>query len=66
MNTNENLLDMIAAAMLAQRKSFRAYEIIVNAAPNQRDKELLRTIRREERRHYYFRRHLRRFDRRTG
>ena len=51
MNTNENLLDMIAAAMLAQRKSFRAYEIIVNAAPNQR---LLRTIRREERRHYYF------------
>ncbi len=54
MNTNENLLDMIAAAMLAQRKSFRAYEIIVNAAPNQRDKELLRTIRREERRHYYF------------
>lgn len=29
MNTNENLLDMIAAAMLAQMKTFRAYEIIV-------------------------------------
>ena len=54
MNTNDNLLEMIAAAMVAQKKSVRAYEIMVAAAPSQRDKELLRTIRREERRHYYF------------
>ena len=54
MNMNENLVEMVSSAMLAQRRSVRAYEIIVAAAPNQRDKELLRTIRREERRHYYF------------
>ena len=54
MNINENLANMVAAAMTAQRRSVRAYEIMVAAAPLAKDKELLRTIRREERRHYYF------------
>lgn len=54
MMPSKSLPEMLADAMLAQKKSFRAYELIINAAPAVHDKELLRTIRREERRHYYF------------
>ena len=54
MGVNDDLLTMIFAAMQAQRRSVRVYELMANAAGDTRDKEMLRTIRREERRHYYF------------
>ncbi|NLF80786.1 MAG: hypothetical protein GX572_06310, partial [Clostridia bacterium] len=54
MGVNDDLLTMIFSAMQAQRRSVRVYELMANAAGDARDKEMLRTIRREERRHYYF------------
>lgn len=53
MNDHANLLEMMNTAMQAQRRSVRAYEIMANAAVGVKDKEILHTIRREERRHYY-------------
>lgn len=54
MGVNDDLLQMIYTAMQAQRRSVRVYELMAAAAGDARDKEMLRTIRREERRHYYF------------
>ena len=53
MGEADKLTNMINQAMLAQRRSVRVYELIAGAANNAKDKELLHTIRREERRHYY-------------
>lgn len=54
MDEQESLVDMITHAMSAQKRAVRAYELMAAAANNGKDKEMLRTIRREERRHYYF------------
>jgi len=53
MSEQEMILTMLHGAMQAQKRSVRAYELMVGAAHSPGDKELLRTIRREERRHYY-------------
>jgi len=53
MDDHANLIEMLNAAMQAQRRSVRIYEIMANAAIGAKDKDMLRTIRREERRHYY-------------
>lgn len=54
MDTNSPLQQMLIEAMTGQKRSVRAYELMVSAANSAKDKELLNTIRREERRHYYF------------
>jgi hypothetical protein len=54
MGETDKLINMINQAMQVQRRSVRIYELIAAAAYNAKDKELLHTIRREERRHYYF------------
>jgi rubrerythrin len=53
MGEADKLINMINQAMQAQRRSVRVYELIATAANSAKDKELLHTIRREERRHYY-------------
>ena len=54
MNDQGELLPMLEQAMMAQKRSVRAYELMANAARSPGDRELLHTVRREERRHYYF------------
>ena len=54
MDSNRQLLEMLEQAMLAQKRSVRVYELMAAAADSARDRELLRNIRREQRRHYYF------------
>ena len=46
-------LDLLSRALQQQRRSVRAYELLVAAAPERADKRLLAAIQREERRHYY-------------
>ena len=54
MEEKDNLIEMLNSAMVAQKRSVRAYEIMSAAANKPKDQEMLRTIQREERRHYYF------------
>ena len=54
MNDQGELLPMLDMAMQAQKRSVRAYELMASAARSPKDRELLRTIGREERRHYYY------------
>lgn len=48
------LSQMLIEAMLGQKRSLRAYELMIAACNNVKTKDVLATIRREERRHYYF------------
>jgi len=50
---NEQTILSLGRALQAQKRAVRAYEIIANAAPAAKERELLLGIRREERRHYY-------------
>lgn len=50
---HEQTLAALGKALQVQKRAVRSYEIIANAAPTQRERELLLSIRREERRHYY-------------
>ena len=52
MEDQKELLEQIAKGLQQQRRSVRAYEIMIAAAPK-KDKSLLQTMQREERRHYY-------------
>jgi rubrerythrin len=45
--------DLVLAAMITTKRSLRAVTIISDTAPCLTDRELLATILREERRHYY-------------
>ena len=54
MSEQGELLPMLEQAMLTRKRAMRAYELMANAARSPRDRELLRTVRREERRHYYY------------
>ncbi len=48
------LADYLRQGMMIQSRAVRALGIMVQAATNRHDKELLGAIRREDRRHYYF------------
>ncbi|MBQ1502301.1 MAG: ferritin-like domain-containing protein [Firmicutes bacterium] len=54
MSDNGGIVSMLEGAMRVQKRSVRVYELMAAAARSPKDRELLRTIRREERRHYYF------------
>jgi rubrerythrin len=49
----ENVLSMLERALAQQRRSVKAYEMMALAAPGAEERELLQTIKREDRRHYY-------------
>lgn len=49
----ERQLEMVAQALQQQRRSVRSYELMAAAAPERADQQLLLTMGREERRHYY-------------
>ncbi|MDO4581464.1 MAG: ferritin-like domain-containing protein [Bacillota bacterium] len=50
---NRELLHSLAQGLCAQKRAVKVMELMENAAPEPRDKQLLAAIRREERRHYY-------------
>lgn len=54
MDTNHELTAMLLEAMMGQKRSVRACELMAAAAAAIEDRDFLNTIRREERRHYYF------------
>lgn len=51
--SQQQLLSQVSQGLLQQRRSVRAYEMLVAAATATADKRLLQTMQREERRHYY-------------
>lgn len=52
-NQSSQAATLITRALQVQKRSVRAYEIIANTAPAAKERDLLLSIRREERRHYY-------------
>ena len=49
----ETILEMLDKALAQQRRSVKAYEMMISAANDPADRQLLHTLRREDRRHYY-------------
>ena len=53
MSEQEDVLQMLKNALQQQRRSVKAYEMMLAVAPQPPDRRLLATMQREERRHYY-------------
>lgn len=49
----ETTLEMLDKALEQQRRSVKAYEMMIASTNDPNEKQLLQTMRREERRHYY-------------
>lgn len=51
--THDEIMQMLCNALEQQRRSVKAYELMLAAAPAAQDRKLLAAMQREERRHYY-------------